>query len=333
MKKIYLTILILGVAVLFGKSSEKPQWLTDIKSKYPESLYLASIGKGDSKNNAENNAAANLARIFESKIKVDETTIQRYSELSVNNKTDVSEEMKSNKSVSVSSGQTLFNVKFGEYFTDETGEVFTVAYAERFSTGDIYEQKIKYNSEQTEFFLAKADKSENNFQKFAALSVAEIFAETNKNLLNQLMIISPETAEFCKPEYSLSKIRQNKEEAAASVYYSVDIKNDSDGYIKDIFDEMLTDQGFSSGEDPIIEVKGNIEFKDVKLNRPEKFISYRANISIKNKDKDIAFLRLKGREGSSDRERAQEIAFRSIQRKITREFTKKFYRYIDRLSD
>jgi hypothetical protein len=333
MKKFGVIILLVILTSLSAKSKKKPEWINNPNAKYPDTMYLTSIGKGDSRFSAENNAAGNLARIFESKVKVDEKIVQRYSELSSNTKSDVSEEMSSNKSVSITSGQTLLNVKFGESFTDEMGQVFTIAYIDRMRTADIYEQKIQGNSEQIEYFLKKSEGTDDKLQKYAALSAAEIFAETNQTLIDQLRIISSTMAEFVKPKYSLSQIKNNKMKTASALFFAINIKNDDEGYIENLFNEILINEGFTTGKDTIISVTGDIKFNDVTLDRPEKFVQYQANISVKNGNQEIAFLRLKGREGSSSKERAKEIAYRSIQKKINRQFSKKFHHYIDQLAN
>jgi hypothetical protein len=79
---ILMALLMFSCAVHAKKKKNKaPKWLENPKKEYPENMYLSAIGEADNRSMAENMAAGNLAKIFESNVKTDETYSQRYEEL------------------------------------------------------------------------------------------------------------------------------------------------------------------------------------------------------------------------------------------------------------
>ena len=53
----------------------EPKWVSNPKTDYPDDLYLAAVGAGDTRRSAENAATASLSRIFESHIESDERVL------------------------------------------------------------------------------------------------------------------------------------------------------------------------------------------------------------------------------------------------------------------
>ena len=151
MKKVLLVSILLtlllscAVQAKSKRKNIKPEWLTNPKSLYPEQMYLTAIGEGDSRTDAEQNAAGNIAKIFESVVKTDETIRQRYQELITENDINYNDMTDIQKNVNIKSKQTLYNLQFGESFTDNIGKVHVLAYLNRTLTADIYEEKIMKN--------------------------------------------------------------------------------------------------------------------------------------------------------------------------------------------
>jgi hypothetical protein len=133
-------------------SSGKPKWLENPKSVYPDTQYMTAIGEGDTHQAAQNMAAGNLSRIFEMKVKADETIMQRASELIRGNETKLEEQVNVEKHINIFSSQQLMNVQFADSYTNEYGRIFVLAYLNRMKTAEIYEEKIDANSAQIVYY-------------------------------------------------------------------------------------------------------------------------------------------------------------------------------------
>ena len=104
-----------------GASGDFPDWYLDPQSVYPDKTYLTSVGSGDSRRDAEQQALSGLSQTFEAQISVDSRTRERYRELMTSEGNMTETEIRLAETTNVQSNQTLLNVQFGEAAVDETG--------------------------------------------------------------------------------------------------------------------------------------------------------------------------------------------------------------------
>ncbi len=316
------------------ETNKRPFWLDNPKAKYSEQLYLTAIGEGDSRNDAENMAAANLAKIFESKIKAEQTTRQRYRELTIDNKTTTEDDLTVNKNVNIQSWQTLYNIQFADSYTDNLGRVHTLAYLKRFETGEIYEEKINKNAERIVYFSKQSREANGTLIKYAAMNAASVVALNNEILLDQLNIISPDTKEFLELKYNYHDIIKEAAELAKQVGFSINIQNDTNDKIGIAVESMLTDLGFAISENGVLDIESDVLFENTDLKRDDGFKFVRYNFNLKINDtagNTIVSLFEKGKEGHTTYFEAQERAIRTIDKKIKKSLKKKLIAYFDGL--
>ena len=324
-------ILILSCAANAKKrKSSNPTWLKNPKAAYPEQMYLTAIGEGDSRSDAENMAAGNLARIFESNIKTEETVNQRYMELTKNKKTDIEEQTDVIKNVNIKSQQTLFNIQYGESYTDDVGRVHTVAYLNRLKTAEIYENKINKNADRIEYFIGIADKSADPILKYAAMSAASAVSSINELLLAQLTIIFPSAIDMLEIDYNHDKIVKDTKTAAANISCKIEIENDEEKKITIMLEELINDLGFVLSKENVLKIDGNILLEKTDLKRDLEFIRYELQINVTdNKDSVIVSMSEKGREGHVSATEAKARAIRTLSKKINKQLKKKLIAYFD----
>jgi hypothetical protein len=335
MKKIILLsiifVLLLSCAAHASKrKGSKPKWLKNPKAVYYEQMYLTAIGEGDSRSDAENMAAGNLARIFESNIKAEETVNQRYMELIKNSKTDFEEQTDVTKSVNIQSQQTLFNIQFGESYTDEVGRVHAIAFLNRMKTAEIYENKINKNAIRINYFLGIAEKSVDPILKYAVMSAASAVSSINETLLAQLTIIFPSAIDMLEINYNHDKIVKDTNVAAANVSCKIAIKNDEENKITIMLEELINDLGFVLSKENVLKIDGNILLEKTDMKRDLEFIRYELQINITdNKDNVIVSMSKKGREGHISAIEAKARAIRTLSKKINKQLKKKLIAYFD----
>jgi len=341
MKKVFVLFIVLLLSISCAvqaktkkNKNEKPVWLENPEKVYSPQLYLTAIGEGDSRQDAQNNAVANLSRIFESKIKADVTTTQRYRELTKNKKTSVEDEMNISKQVNVKSAQTLYNIKFADSYTDNLGRTYILAYLNRTETADIYTEKINANAKKIRYFIDLSDKTDDVLKKYAALNAASSIALVNKTLLEQLNIISPDAKDFLQLGYDFQNLKNHTAEAAKKITFFIKIENDENNKIGSIVESLLNDFGFNLAENGLLRVSGNVLFENTDLKRDDNFKFVRYNFQIKVEDNNgntIVSLFEKGKEGHTTYLEARERAIRAIAKKIKKNFAKKLTAYFDGL--
>ncbi|MBN2461576.1 MAG: LPP20 family lipoprotein [Candidatus Cloacimonetes bacterium] len=317
-----------------SKKDKKPDWLENPKSVYSEQLYLTAIGEGDSRNEAENYAAGNLAKIFETRVQTDETYSQRYQELMKGGKTTFEEEADVQKMVNLQAEQTLYNVQFSDSYTDQYGRVHVLAYLNRFKTGELYEEKINTNADRILFFLDLGDAASDPLMRYAAYNAAKTISLNNEILLSQLDIISPDTKEFLDLGYNHDEIVKMNAMAAKEVKFAMNIGNDQENKIGILIEDMFTDLGFVMSSDNLLLVEGEITFEQTDLGREDDNIFVRYDLQLKVKDPEgivVAALTEKGREGHKTYLEARERAVRALEKKIRTSLKDRIISYLDSL--
>ena len=332
MKNKFLAIIfIICFTAIFLHAQDRPSWIDNPNGKYSDASYLVAIGEGDNRKAAENNATSNLALIFKSDIKVDNSQIDRYNEL-MGDQEAFQHESNVTKKVNVSSKQTLFNVKFGESYTSNTGRVFVLAYIDKMETADIYNEKIKVNTEKINFFITTASNTSDKIINYSALNAASLFSLDNEMLIEQLKIISPEFGNTENLGYDHNDITKKSIDAAKEISFSVNIQNDSDGKTTAFIKEFLNSKGFIINSNPILKIDGSVTYEKLDLGRPEKFVSWNLYLNMLDLEENTLFsTTAKGREGSVSYDAALSRCVNEIGKKIKSDFGKKLVTYFDNL--
>ncbi|MEA3500460.1 MAG: hypothetical protein U9R41_05520 [Candidatus Marinimicrobia bacterium] len=317
-----------------AKSDKRPVWMDNPHKLYPDSKYLVAIGAGDTRQDAENIAAGNLSRIFESKVKVDHTMKERYKSLSKGTEF-VSEELttESNENVNIKSDQSLVNVKFGKSYIDKMARIHVLAYLNRAETASIYAGKINTANNQILYFSDKSEKSNDILEQYAYLNAAMILSLNNKMLLDQLQVISHADYKVINANkgYDHNEIKNMVSDLAQKITFSVNIKNDPDDRVKVLLEEIIGELSFNLSNDPILNIDGKVSYEDLDLQRGNlKFVGWELNIKMTNNADDVLITIVeKGREGGLDNAGAKRNAVKQIGKIINKKFKKQLTGYFD----
>ena len=327
---------IVPIALLCGVSDAqgvKPEWVDNPEKSYPNSQFLTAIGSGDSRKEAENSAASNLSKIFESKVKSEETINARYQELMKSNQSSLESQTNVDKNISVTSQQTLFNVRYPESYTDNLGRVYVLGVIEREPTAAIYKSKMDDNNSRITAFVKKYDELKDPVKRYANIGAAQVTAKVNETLGQQLEIIMPGMAVQSDSSYSPQRIAEMCADAQKSIPFAVNIsgaqKDDVTGFVGD----MLSGLGFSVAEKGILTVTGTESVEPIDLNNDQmKFVRWSYQISILDAGGTaIISLSENGREAHINYEEAVARALRTMRDKIKSDVAKKINGYFDGL--
>jgi len=323
-------ILLLLVVSLNAKGKDRPEWVDNPKSEYPDAMFLTVIGEGDSRRDAESDATGKMAKIFESKINATSAYSERYQELITDVSTESSSDTSFENAVLVESNQTLFNLQFGESFADDTGRVFVIAYLNRMETAEIYEGKIEANNEKVVYFINQSTKSTDKLTKYANLSAANIISTNNSILVEQLAIISPTTKEMLDIPYDINKLISDYTSAAKAISFSISVKNDTDSKVKKLIESLLTDLGFSLQDNPSLYMLGEVSLERLEMPSSDKFIRWYLNLKMTDNNDTLMFsMNEKGREAHVSYVEAEARCLRTIQQEIEVKFKNKLLDYFD----
>jgi len=314
------------------KANGRPTWVDDPKSEYPESRYLSAVGSAGSRAEAENNAAANLAKIFRSEISTSTSYVERYNELMSETKSEASTETQSSKNVQVKASQNLLNIEIGKAWTDKLGQVYAVAYLDKFKTADIYEEKINENSLQIQHYLQQGLVSSHTWKIYACYNIAGIINQNTEELMSQLAIISLDTKESIELGYEPNELKSRTAEFAKGIHFKIETTGDAADKVTSVIEEIITSSGFTLSDLNAAFIKVETKLEDVELNQPQKFVRYYLTINVCDPSgNNIITLSENSREGHINQDEARARAIRTMSNKIKAELRNKLFKYFDSL--
>jgi len=315
-----------------GGADGMPAWYSDPQSVYPDDRYLSSIGSGDTRRAAEQDAAAGIAQVFESRISVDMRTAERYQELVSGSTTLSQSDVQFTQSVNIRSDQTLVNIQYGESATDNTGRVHVIGYLERIPTGNIYADLVKKNGTQVETFLSESHASGELLRQYAFLSAASVVAANNEVLKDQLRIISPGFAAMAETGYDYDAILQEMADLAGRMTVSVSVANDDGGRVAGALREALSKERFPVAADGMLSVAGSVRMEPIQLNPDYKSVRWYLNLEMRGPDgRSLVTYDNEERASGVTEEAATAFAFSDIEEAVEKDFVGAMRAYFDSL--
>ena len=311
---------------------KRPSWMDNPHSKYPLRYYITAVGEGDALDDAQTVAVGNLAKVFRSDVKVDETLRERYVEL-MGKKNSYQEQSQFDRNVQVQSGLSLVNVQYADSYTDDTGRVYALAFINRAGTAKIYATRLIQNNARTHYFVGQSSDA-SPAVAYAALSAAMAVSADSQVLLEQLDVISPATKQAAKMTYDHDALSERLAEAAAKVRFDAHVEGDREGKVAGALDAMITDLGFTVGkESPALRVQGKVTFADTDLKRDGlSFVRYEVKLDIVDQaGVTVASVADRGREGHVSKPEAQARCVRTIVSLIDSKLRPKLLAYFDGL--
>ncbi len=314
------------------QQNDRPEWLVNPQSRYPSGMYLVAIGEGDNRQRAESDAAANLARIFETRVETEELFEERYKEIVSDDIAQADILTTIDRSISLSASQTLYNIQYADSYTDDLGRVYVLAYIDRHQTADIYMNKIENHNDQIMLYLNQAEVSDNKMKQYAYKSAAAVISVANENLLEQLQIIAPDYKAMLMLDYDHNELVLQTRQLAQELKFNISLANDRENKLHSVLADLLTGHGFLIDEQGDITIEGEILLEDVDLQRQEEFVRWHLNLNLQDdKEQNILTHSQRGREGHISHSEAVARAFRAMEREIRQEFNRKLFSYFDNL--
>lgn len=315
------------------KNKKRPEWVDNVQSIYSDHLYIASLGVSDTHDGAKKRAAAGIAERFKTKINVEQSYLQRY-----NSFTDAEGGMTEEgaesmeKQIDTYANETLLNIAYGDFYTDENGRVYVVGYIDRGKTAPIYADKIRKNDRQIDNYWSKGKEHSDPVAKYAYINAAYIISLYNEQLREQLAIIDQNSIEITIVSHG--DILEARTKAAANIKFFVSVENDDEDKVKSKIGEVLTKSGFRLVDDKlsaILEIKSDVSFEDIELDREGlEFIGWTIKLDMKdNAGNTILSLNKTSRDGGKNKNTASRMSYRSIYNYLEQDFHKELEDFFD----
>ena len=312
-----------------GFTSSEPDWVRNPKTAYPEDRYLVAVGEGDTRRAAENAAAANLSRIFESHIESDERLVDEVRETTDDffRTTDMTTD------INILSSQTLINIQHAEAWKDARARYHAVAYLNRRETAAIYRDRVEELTGQVVALLHQAEETDLPLGAYANLRAALLTARENDLLLRQLRIIHPPTASAATPPFSVGDVQKATAQSARRILAEIDIEGDARERITSSIEELVTGYGFVVGTPAVLRIEGSVSITDTgQRTAGLSFFRYSLAVQIQDAAGNVlASINQRGREGVTSPDEAEARCGRTLDNLIRTQGTQRLDLFFDSL--
>ncbi len=308
----------------------KPTWVLNPAKLYPNDEYIASVGEGDTLDEAKQKAISAVSAVFKVHINSTLNLSERASVYSSMGKTTEENQKNISENIKQTTNETLINVKTGESFTDKTGRVYVVAYLNRAETYPIYKDRIMKNDENISYFIKTAQNQTEIVKKYAFLNAAFAIASYNDTLIKQLQIIYRNAANSLQLSYDFNELRKLYAQVASQMKFKVIVENDSENKLKDILTGTLTKMNFSIGTPAILTLTAKIKIENAELENRYFNVRWFLTINITdNQNNTILSVEKNQRESGISQTEAISSSYRSIKKIIKKEMVSGLKNYFD----
>jgi hypothetical protein len=226
-----------------------PAWAAapnGIRAVYPDSAYIAQEGRGPTRQAAETDGAARIARFFNSEIRASSSVRTR----AVEQNGVLQDSVETETAAFVESQMSLFGIRYsGDAFYDRAQKEWrVVASIDRAEAWQIYGPRFQREAGAFQKLFDAAETEGDPFKRalryVAAQDYAGSAAFTNAEVFGQLLYPAQMNAEFAEVRAALAGLPQKLDSAkrAAAVY--IDCPVDFESLVYNAFSQGFTAQGF-----------------------------------------------------------------------------------------
>jgi len=307
-----------------------PGWVSDLEQDFPNAKYLAAVGVGDTRKDAEAAAAGALAKRFTVHIQADTASQKRYLDLVKGDKSYSESESKFSQSVDLQANESLMNVRFSDPYADPSGTVSVVAYLERSPTGALYRNVIGKDVAKAASLEDRAKAANGTLLKFALLDSALVVEQNAARLLEQLRIIHPVSADSLESEVDLPGLAKARDEAAAKLTYALDVTGDE--RIGSVIQSALSTLSLAANPGGPLHLKGVWTVVPVKINPQYQSVQWTLELNLVDEaGSSVATISKTDKENGLTMEAARGFALRQAGKFINATLASAVTDYLTRL--
>jgi hypothetical protein len=231
-----------------------PEWAASpaaITRVYPDSAYIARVGRGKTREAAEVNGAAEIARFFTSQISVESS--YRLTERYENGRGG--ETLETEDTAFVTSEINLFGIRYAHdpFYNKVEKEWRTVAYIDRAEAWDVYALRFQKHSAAFHALYEAAEGEANPFKKVLVLQVARNYARSAEFeaalALGQMLHPLRMNTAFAPVRAEIAALPRQINEAKTEASIFVDCPVDLDGAIRAALTGAISGESFPVSKD------------------------------------------------------------------------------------
>lgn len=263
---------IASIAVLFAGCAAdpvqlpKPGWIDGDSASYQSTQYLVGRGMAATRQEAEDRARADLAKIFEVKVTVDSEDTQSFETGSAKTEQGGYEGQASRR-ISTHTDQIISGIQIAELWQDPVTQYFhALAILSRLQATSRLRQQISGLDEATQTYIELARKNSDLFHKIAAASQA-VDAQGERQALQKSLQIVDSSGIGTQPRWNMAQLNSDLDELLRRAKIALQASADSPPGLKDVVAGALAQAGFmiDTGQQPDFILKASMDLHDLGL--------------------------------------------------------------------
>lgn len=323
----FILLLNLNLLPLFSQSKNKiPDWYEHKEVVYPSEFYISAIGEGFSKEEAEIKAVSQISLFFNTTTQVVNDLIKTYTEIDDDKNYQFSQSTKITERSKINSSAEFFGVQFDTCFYLD-GKYYILAYINRESAFDVYNQSIKTNTAVLESLLFVAEDYNNPILGIEAAEKGIPIADLTAELLKMARTVKKVNDKyFSQTESCIQRIYTALEICKQSLVFTLTVENDYENMVYLTLSDLLENNGYVlSKTDGVCSIPVKI-----KVNKEETSagIFLYCGISIEGKTGTgksfFSYSREFPKKGAKSESFAYIRAFQEIQKELENTFIQEF---------
>ncbi|MDR2617778.1 MAG: LPP20 family lipoprotein [Treponema sp.] len=315
----------------------KPAWVDAPDSVYSKQRYVAAVGFGSDRRQAERNALANLTGVFGQSIQAEMKTVNSYSEAVRTGAIQAAENNTVQNAITTSAAMdSLVGAEIADVWFDSRSTYYAAAVMEKAKTSVLYADLIRSNERIIADLLDMSADERNTLNGYSRCLLSATIADADRVYANVLTYVGNTSGinpgEMKKGE----EYRLQAAEIARNIPIAVRVNGDRSDRIKAAFSGALSRLGFRSGGGSsryVLEAQLTLTPAELP-NQQNRFVRYLVDAELKDSAGEYAVLlpySASGREGHLNQPEAEERAVRAAERKISDEFGASLQDYLSTL--
>lgn len=222
------------------KVGPKPDWVDGKASQYPAALFVTAVGVGADRDKAEDDARAEMSKVFYSKIESVDTSLTNFNVLKKDGKIKSTDMEYTKDSYSKISTDAVFKGMFlSEYWQDADGKVFVLATIKRSQVIPALEEAVADLDKNIKQMVSESETTEDRVVKAKKIYKAIDKAILREYYNSQLAVLN-HNGETIPTEYSVDTLTNMIDNQLEDLNIAVVISGEGGKNIKNIILEVGT---------------------------------------------------------------------------------------------
>ena len=234
--------------VSLAAQGKAPAWYLDKETQYPGRSFIAAIGEGNTRTEAEAAAAALVSLFFNTTTEIRNEAIREFNEAVQNNTTEFSKKTYITESAVIKSEEEFLGLRFANPWQDQNRRTWAaLAYIDRNEAAGIYASRIAANMAAVNALAQDADREGEVLYACALLYRASVLGEMTEEYIKNAVTVDPASAERYRAHSSkIQAVQSGYRAKRSALSFSVDLRGpDNTGRIGRKLSSLLENAGYA----------------------------------------------------------------------------------------